>query len=557
MKIQKITIKNYKSIDSVDLPVDAVDGVRSFPYMGINEAGKTSILNAISFLNDSTPVKVDYDVDCFSASIGEPIEVSFLLEVTESEVNQFLEEIKDIYHITNSVSLGKVMVKVQYDETSTRTVDIEYPDFGEKITATKISYSVFNAKSEVVKEGLTKEQADAESLVEGQKIKKVSSEVEQDTTGEIAKLFTAFVKNRIPKAVLWRSEPKYLIPDEIKISEFIANPDQVSIPLKNCFIMAGANDVKVKIEAIKNKSSQRQDFAEHMGRVVTAHVNNVWKDHNVEIVFEITDTTITPRVRDKKDEQRSNRITPSSRSDGFKQMVSFILNISAENLHGRFTNTVLLLDEPETHVHPTGQEFLRDELAKISKNNNNLVIYATHTPYMVDRNNVSRVVHVYKVLGKDRTPKTKVKEIRGAITTFAEINYMILDIPTTDYHNELYGYLHSRFIDEAADDAEARDREHIGTFDKEFLKLNIVGTKTWTRYRGSKEDVSSSTYIRHCINHPEAASKHNSTYTKKELIESIKTLKDLKDQINSGNNPKGFVSSKAVTSTPTKAKSKP
>jgi predicted ATP-dependent endonuclease of OLD family len=40
-------------------------------------------------------------------------------------------------------------------------------------------------------------------------------------------------------------------------------------------------------------------------------------------------------------------------------------------------NKVILLDEPETHLHPSGQKYLRNELLKISENN--LVIYATHS----------------------------------------------------------------------------------------------------------------------------------------------------------------------------------
>jgi AAA15 family ATPase/GTPase len=49
------------------------------------------------------------------------------------------------------------------------------------------------------------------------------------------------------------------------------------------------------------------------------------------------------------------------RSDGFKQFVSIILNLSIENETGVLNNKVILLDEPETHLHPSGQKYLRNE----------------------------------------------------------------------------------------------------------------------------------------------------------------------------------------------------
>ncbi len=87
-------------------------------------------------------------------------------------------------------------------------------------------------------------------------------------------------------------------------------------------------------------------------------------------------------------------IDVNQRSDGFKQFISILLNLSIENETGVLKNKIILLDEPEIHLHPSGQKYLRDELLKIAEKNT--VIYATHSPYMVDKKNLDRHYHVEK-----------------------------------------------------------------------------------------------------------------------------------------------------------------
>lgn len=529
MNIQNVFIKNYKSIEQLSLPVDEINGARAFPYMGINEAGKTSILEAVSLLNAQSPIKVDYKKHIFHGSKGQPIEISFLFDLNKSEINGFLEEIKEDYQIKDTSVFKQALVTVHFDINSTRTLKIGFPDtVSPELTVKPVTYGIVDDKDQVVKENLSYAELQDEELAEGQKTKKIIGE-EVGLAEELAEDYKSYVTQFLPRVVLWRSEPKYLITDQVDISKFIESPDSVSIPLKNCFILAGATDVKAKIDYIKDDSNERRDFAEEMSEKVTEHVKSVWKEHDVEIEFEITATTITTSVRDKTKDRKSNRISPSQRSDGFKRMISFILNISAENIQGSLENTILLLDEPETQIHPTGQEYLRDELIKISRNNGNLVMYATHSPYMVDRDHVSRVEHVVKPLGVGKFAKTEIMEIEAGSKTFADINFGILNIVTTDYHNELYGDLHSRYIDEATTQDEEEKRFSITKFDNEYLQVHIKSKKRWTRNTGKVDNVSSATFIRHCIHHPEVAKKNGATYSKEELRASINELKNLKD----------------------------
>jgi predicted ATP-dependent endonuclease of OLD family len=74
------------------------------------------------------------------------------------------------------------------------------------------------------------------------------------------------------------------------------------------------------------------------------------------------------------------------RSQGAKTFLSFLFTIGAEAKHGIIKNSILILDEPESHLHPSGVRYLLKELKRIADKDNQ-VIYATHSIFMIDRSN--------------------------------------------------------------------------------------------------------------------------------------------------------------------------
>ena len=83
------------------------------------------------------------------------------------------------------------------------------------------------------------------------------------------------------------------------------------------------------------------------------------------------------------------------RSQGCQTFISFLLTIGAEAKHGVIKNTLLLLDEPETHLHPSGVRFMLQELISAARNGNN-VVFATHSIFMIDSEKYERHVIVKK-----------------------------------------------------------------------------------------------------------------------------------------------------------------
>ncbi|MDE0260178.1 MAG: AAA family ATPase [Gammaproteobacteria bacterium] len=76
------------------------------------------------------------------------------------------------------------------------------------------------------------------------------------------------------------------------------------------------------------------------------------------------------------------------RSKGFQWFFSFYLVFLVESDHGH-KDAVLLLDEPGLHLHPTAQQELLLFFDKLVETNQ--ILYTTHSPFMIDGDNLHRV----------------------------------------------------------------------------------------------------------------------------------------------------------------------
>lgn len=112
----------------------------------------------------------------------------------------------------------------------------------------------------------------------------------------------------------------------------------------------------------------------------------------------------------------------NSRSDGFKQFISFILSLSIETKKYDNKNRLILIDEPERHLHPSGIRDLGKELIEMGKNN--YVFVSTHSPFLIDKKNKER--HI--IIKKDSSANTIKKEIKNHV-----------DIRDDEVLNEAFG----------------------------------------------------------------------------------------------------------------------
>ena len=450
MKLLSIKIKNFRSIENLSFELNPLDdGSFTYGLVGVNEAGKSSILRALAIKEGvAVPTSKDFKEK------SKDIEILFFYQLNNADIECF----GDLLDIKNTAP-----------DSSLRINNI----LGNIVTLS-VSFSIANPTLPVQKIIYTNRDSDANA----------------ENTFLKEKL-TSIILNAVHRSVLWTADAKFLISHPIPLEEFSAAPEQTSIPLKNCFSLAGITDIQESISNIRGDSTEIEHLQKILGESVTAHIKTVWPDHPITITFLITDGAFHFHVKDTGTISKAK--TADQRSDGFKLFVSFLLTISAQDTNKELSNTILLLDEPETHLHPLAQEHLLSELIKITKNDrNNFAFFATHSNYMIDKNDLSRN---YRVIKSD--DKTKIEQLAKQPSTYASVTYNVFNIPSTDYHNELYARLHQKFQDEAPNH---KNREFVKTFDEEYLQRvkNLPSNRPWKQYPNS---ATLPTHIHNCIHH--------------------------------------------------------
>lgn len=478
MQLKSIKISNYRSIEELSFDIAKLDDKTcTYGLIGVNEAGKSTILKAMALKdglkdekNQPLPLQKDFKDKAL------PIEIEYLYDLDKKEI----EQCKDVLNSqTEPIETGglnfsevKLVIFFEYQSPS---------NLGNKIELVKVSD-------------------------------------EYDKKAAIQEILKQFILDKSHKSIFWTSEDRYLISQPINLAQFAEAPSDISIPLKNCFALAGIvgqDVIKNRISQI-TESTEREQLKTELGEKVTEHINAAWPKHPIKITFDISDGLINFHVHDL--ETRGKAKTADQRSDGFKQFVSFLLTVSAQNKNEELSNAILLLDEPETHLHPQAQEDLLKELIKITQNErNNITFFATHSNYMIDKNDLSRNYKIFKKPDeKKEKERTDKKQFDKKASSYASVTYEVFEIASADYHNELYDKLREDYSSKLK-----KDSIGISEFDDGFFKQEKVLAKSFPE-KGQKNKVTLPTYVRNCIHYP----VNKNDKFKEHLTNSISLLRE-------------------------------
>ncbi len=119
---------------------------------------------------------------------------------------------------------------------------------------------------------------------------------------------------------------------------------------------------------------------------VTGLTSKYWSQRTYFVSFRVDGPILATYVTDNIE---AAPIALEDRSKGFKTQFSFNIIFNAAT-QSELKNAVLLLDEPGLHLHASAQaDFLQliDDLSQ-----HNQIIYATHSPFLIDPNQTIRLV---------------------------------------------------------------------------------------------------------------------------------------------------------------------
>lgn len=408
MKLIKIDIKNFRSIKDQTLTFG-----RNFQTLvGINESGKSNIIKAVSLLND--------DIKFTKNDIRDPVHdetavtsssVRFVFSADKLMIQEAIKRIK-LKILTKDIKfrlldIGDKTYNLEkfckYKEEFLYIVNlIQQTRYFTHWNLTGPEFSI-NPDWKKVKEGAsfvfeqngsnvnlqqffmvnTKEYNEIpEEFLEKLEIKELNSFVGKTITS-IAE------EKKLSQCIVWNYNEDNLLPGRINLSQFISNPS-TCIPLKNMFALAGYHSATKALQDAEQKTNGIRNILRKVSQNTTSHMKKVWPEwKNLCVTIVQNGDFIEAGIEDEY-----NFYSLSRRSDGFKRFFTFLLLISVQNKTEDIYNNIIVIDEPDIGLHPSGIQYLREELQKIG--DNNLVLISTHSIFMIDKEIIDRHLIVEK-----------------------------------------------------------------------------------------------------------------------------------------------------------------
>lgn len=185
----------------------------------------------------------------------------------------------------------------------------------------------------------------------------------------------------------------------------------------------------------------------------------------------------------KKD--NNQQISISNLGSGYEMIFALLYSFYLAQQSGK--QLIVLIDEPELHLHPRLQEKFVSFLLEFSKNAQ--IILASHSPLLVKQLSENDKVKI-RVL---ESTGQKVLEIEKRVLLYIsanEMNFLAFNLATEEYHNELYEELKS---------AHGVNKDYK-QFDNDFF-VTAKGEPKNSPWKGNQNEVSIHTFIRNQIHH--------------------------------------------------------
>lgn len=198
---------------------------------------------------------------------------------------------------------------------------------------------------------------------------------------------------------------------------------------------------------------------------------------------------------------------------GILNLFRMIVSLVDEN------KNVLLIDEPEAFLHPSAQIELQNILLEKSKEKQ--IIITTHSPYFFK--NVFKTEAELFIFNRNEGNKIVIqntKDIGWGLfwknsPTWWEINYYAYNLPTLEFHIELFNHLKSIKWEDI----------NIKSFDNNFFIDEIWLKKLYPRYH-TQNSISLHTHIRNIIHHWDSIIEPKFESLFKESIEWLLSICD-------------------------------
>lgn len=403
MKLKKVEIYGFRSIEHMEI---LFDGNGHKVLVGKNESGKSNILKALYLLSgmrgfEEKDKKEMHQKDAF---------VSFLFDLEDDEIDEARNEFCEKFLADKKQKLTEEYTIQSFFEEHSKDILYEVV-YGKKSSWTywRIDPKLkLNDKWYSVNECELNEKIPARSYINDEFIKNNLDTEEQEAIKTYIEKITmeniySFLRTKLKEyvapdnytfpVIYWKyNAQEHDLPSYIEKETFIEDTESC-IPLKNMFLLSDIQEEEIgsKIsEANKLGHNSLRSLLDNVSTKTNEYIENTWTEYaGVKIELRSDGERIVIGIQDSK-----NTFDFEQRSDGFRRLISFLLLISAENNQENINQRLILIDEPETGLHPSSAKDLRNKLIELGKEN--LVVYATHSISMIDTENIKNNLIVTK-----------------------------------------------------------------------------------------------------------------------------------------------------------------
>ena len=403
MRLDRVRISNFRSIKDITLGLEP----RCRVLVGINEAGKSNILRALSLLNTNIqPTDDDVretapDEDLAAESLVRYIfslESADRLAISQQLDNEVMSPESQppiVMEGTKTISLADI-----YDSSTEGIYNVDivrktrrgstwaYPSTskiapGWHIPTPACPDALMVADEQGQTRTLKSLSLVHRSFCENVPPEFLSAATMHSVSTARASVVAKYVSQNLPECVSWRHSNEHLVPAQMSFEEFTTTPD-ICMPLKHAFSLAGVSDIGATVEVAQRRSNGIRNLLNRVANHATEHIHSVWPEYK-GLNFDLRQNGdyLETSIKDVH-----NLYNFARRSDGFQRFISFLLMISAPTRSNTLSNVLILIDDPSAGLHPTGERHLRDELIRVS--GSNYVVYSTHSIFMIDPDEVSR-----------------------------------------------------------------------------------------------------------------------------------------------------------------------
>lgn len=421
MRLRRFRVKAYRCIhDSGEIRVGDLAA-----FVGRNESGKTTILEALTLLNKDQKISELDLCDEMTEDLKSEIRLAEGdFELNEKETTLIREKFPNLQDIKKiKIYRTNKQPRIQYDfgeikisgEASKRLNSWE--NFAERMQdfvnampneiRIRVDTKFLSAPPPRTRDAFMNTMAEFNNniyLVASENTQIISEwrKIHQDLdyifdnmligTSERSALEN-FIEDKLHPRFVYFSDYKKIL-GNIDLEEFLRETRGIrpkgleyveefdkAETVSNLFYLADLD--AEKLQEAQGSPSRLIKLLHMASRKLSDRLNPAWKGDPIHVELRWNPGNILSVVI--SDVHRDGTVTNTGllnrRAEGFKWTFSFIVNFAAETQKAELKEAILLLDEPARNLHPAQQRGISDLLKGLAGSNQ--ILYATHSPFMI------------------------------------------------------------------------------------------------------------------------------------------------------------------------------